>query len=380
MAGRQVPTGLDAFVYTERGVYRSGETAHVTALLRDALGAAARRAAHFGDGAAGRRRISPRAGARSGLGGHSWSVPIVRSASTGTWHLRAFTDPKRPPVGETTFLVEDYVPDRIEFDLTSRAVSIPRGSPGADERGRTFPLRRAGLQSRSHRRMTIAAAKERPGFAGYSFGLATTTSTAVRQELDDLPATDAAGKASFPGQSRQDPDHHAPARGAHHREHGGIRRPRGRAQDHAAGRAERPMIGVKPAFSGRSLADGANADFDVVVAAPDGKTLAQSGLHYELLRIETYYQWYTRRQLGIRAGQAHRARQRRHRRRDADKPARISLPVKWGRYRLEVSTPGQNGLLTSVTFDAGFYAESSSDTPDLWKSRSTRTISNRATP
>ncbi len=41
VAGRQVPAGLDAFVYTERGVYRSGETVHVTALLRDARGIAA---------------------------------------------------------------------------------------------------------------------------------------------------------------------------------------------------------------------------------------------------------------------------------------------------------------------------------------------------
>jgi alpha-2-macroglobulin len=32
---------LDAFVYTERGVYRTGETVHVTALLRDAQGIAA---------------------------------------------------------------------------------------------------------------------------------------------------------------------------------------------------------------------------------------------------------------------------------------------------------------------------------------------------
>src|SRR5450830_2131581 len=42
VAGRQVPAGLDAFVYTERGVYRSGETVHVTSLLRDARGIAAR--------------------------------------------------------------------------------------------------------------------------------------------------------------------------------------------------------------------------------------------------------------------------------------------------------------------------------------------------
>src|SRR5262245_25148891 len=41
VAGRVVPAGLDAFVYTERGVYRSGETVQVTALLRDGQGLAA---------------------------------------------------------------------------------------------------------------------------------------------------------------------------------------------------------------------------------------------------------------------------------------------------------------------------------------------------
>ena len=41
VAGRPIPAGLDAFVYTERGVYRSGETVAVTALLRDTRGAAA---------------------------------------------------------------------------------------------------------------------------------------------------------------------------------------------------------------------------------------------------------------------------------------------------------------------------------------------------
>ena len=56
--------------------------------------------------------------------------------------------------------------------------------------------------------------------------------------------------------------------------------------------ADSAMIGVKPAFSGRSLADGANADFDVIMVAPDGKTVAKSGLRYSLLKVETSYQWY----------------------------------------------------------------------------------------
>jgi len=36
--GRAAPAALDALVYTERGVYRSGETVFITALLRDGQG------------------------------------------------------------------------------------------------------------------------------------------------------------------------------------------------------------------------------------------------------------------------------------------------------------------------------------------------------
>jgi uncharacterized protein YfaS (alpha-2-macroglobulin family) len=41
------------------------------------------------------------------------------------------------------------------------------------------------------------------------------------------------------------------------------------------------------------------------------------------------------------------------------------MPVKWGRYRLEVLAPGPDGAITSLGFDAGFYADASADTPDL---------------
>ena len=50
----------------------------------------------------------------------------MSSAPSGTWRVRAFADPKRPPIGEATFLVEDYVPDRIEFELTSKAAAISK--------------------------------------------------------------------------------------------------------------------------------------------------------------------------------------------------------------------------------------------------------------
>ena len=126
------------------------------------------------------------------------------------------------------------------------------------------------------------------------------------------------------------------------------------------------MIGVKPLFSGKSLGEGENAGFDVIVAAPDGKQLAASGLRYELLKIERRYQYYrrdgrweyepvksTRRMTDGRIDVA------------ADKPGRISLPVTWGRYRLDVASDDRSIPPTSVTFDAGFYSDASADTPDL---------------
>ena len=46
--------------------------------------------------------------------------------------------------------------------------------------------------------ITIAGAKERAGFPGYAFGLFDDDVTALRYELEDLPSTDASGKATFP--------------------------------------------------------------------------------------------------------------------------------------------------------------------------------------
>src|SRR5438552_257717 len=130
VAGRMVPAGLDAFVYPERGVYRSGETVQITALLRDgqglaALGVPLTLVVERPDGVEYRRT----AVADQGVGGHALAIPLVSSAPTGTWRVRAFADPKRPPVGEATFMVEDYVPDRLEFELATTAKSVSKTNP-----------------------------------------------------------------------------------------------------------------------------------------------------------------------------------------------------------------------------------------------------------
>jgi uncharacterized protein YfaS (alpha-2-macroglobulin family) len=367
VAGRPIPVGLDAFVYTERGVYRTGEAVAITALLRDARGAAAPNVpltlvVERPDGVEYRRALL----ADQGLGGHSLNVPIVASASTGTWRVAAYTDPKRPPVGETTFLVEDYVPDRIEFNLASQAKEISRSTPAQLSVDGHFLYGAPASRLELSGEMTIGVAKERAGFPGYAFGLADDEITAVRNELEDLPNTDASGKATFPVKLSEVP---ASSRPLEAQITVSMAESGGRAVERKLTlpvTADAPMIGIKPMFSGRSLADGANAEFDVVLVAPDGKTIVRPGLRYDLLKIETRYQWY--RQSGQWEYEPVKSTERvANGALDtiADKPARLSLPVKWGRYRLEISTGEPNGPVTSFGFDAGFYAESTADTPEL---------------
>ena len=99
---------------------------------------------------------------------------------------------------------------------------------------------------------------------------------------------------------------------------------------------------------------------------PTARRSRRPALRYDLLKVESSYQWYRqngqweyepiKRTERVANGTVDAA---------ADKPARLSLPVKWGRYRLEVSTGEPNGPITSLSFDAGFYADAIADTPDL---------------
>src|SRR5436305_2824793 len=369
VAGRAVTANLDAFVYAERGVYRTGETVHLTTLLRDSLGAAVTGVpmtlvVERPDGVEYRRAVVQ----DQGLGGRSLSFPMISAAPTGTYRVRAYTDPKGTAVGSTSFLVEDYVPDRMEFDLASPTGKLSKETPAEITLDGRFlygaPVSNLDLEGE----MKVKAADARPGFAGYQFG-ANDDEDEVKIEqtsLEDLPQTDDNGKAKFTVALDKVPSTSLPLEAevtVRLVESGG------RAVERNITLPIVPsatMIGVKPLFSGRSLGDGENAAFDVIVVSPDGKQLAASGLRYELLQIERRYQYY-RRDGRWEYEPVKSTRRMTDGRIDvvAGTPGRISLPVTWGRYRPDVASDDRSIPPTSVTFDAGYYSEASADTPDL---------------
>src|ERR1700716_3231506 len=368
VSGRAVPAGADAFVYAERGVYRSNETVYLTALLRDGQGNAVgggplTMEIERPDGVEFRRAVLPDQGA----GGRSMAVALNSAVPTGTWRAKAFTDPKASPVGETTFMVEDYIPERIDFTITAKDKQIKADIPVELKVDGHFlyGAPASGLQLEGD--MLVAPASGRPGFAGYQFGVADEeTPSNERTPIENLPEADANGVATFPVGLAQTPSSTRPQEAQIF-----IR------MAEAGGRAvERkivlpvapaaPMIGVKPLFGDKNVAEGDKADFDVVFVGPDGKPLTRDGLRYELLKIESRYQWYrqsssweyepVKSTTRIADGDLAIA---------ADKPSRLTLSPQPGRYRLDVKSTEADGTLTSVQFDVGWYSDGSADTPDL---------------
>jgi uncharacterized protein YfaS (alpha-2-macroglobulin family) len=368
VGGRKPSGNADAFVYAERGVYRSGETVYLTALLRDGQGNAVPSSpltlvVERPDGVEFRRAILQDQGA----GGRSLSLPLNSAVPTGTWRVRAFTDPKGKAVGETTFMVEDYVPDRIEFDLFSKAKEIGAETPVELKVDGRFLYGAPASSLQLEGDMLVAPAASRPGFAGYTFGVKDEeTASNERTPLDGLPETDANGTATFEVSLPKPPSSSRPQEAQFF-----IRMVEsgGRAVERKLTLPVAPktaMIGIKPLFGDKSVAEGDKAEFDIAYVTPDGKAQTKGGMRYELLKLESRYQWY-------RQGSSWEYEPVKSTKRvadgdvsaSADKPGRIQLAPQPGRYRLDVKSPEADGPLTSFQFDVGWYSEGSADTPDL---------------
>ncbi|WP_426524576.1 alpha-2-macroglobulin family protein [Bradyrhizobium sp. McL0615] len=369
VSGRVVPAGADAFVYAERGVYRSNETVYLTALLRDGQGNAMAGGPltlviERPDGVEFRRAQLPDQGA----GGRSLVLPLNSAVPTGTWRVRAFTDPKGSSVGETTFMVEDYIPERIEFDVSAKEKMIKAETPVELKVSGKFlyGAPASGLQLEGD--MLVApAASGRPGYPGYQFGVADEeTASNERTPIENLPEADANGVATFPVSLAKAPTSTRPQEAQifiRMVETGGRSVERKLVLPVAPQAA---LIGIKPLFTDKSVAEGDKAEFDVVFVGPDGNQLSRDGLRYELLKMESRYQWY-------RQNSSWEYEPVKSTKRVADgdltptsdKAARVSLAPQPGRYRLDVKSTEADGPVTSVQFDVGWYSDGSADTPDL---------------
>ncbi|ALG72481.1 alpha-2-macroglobulin [Azospirillum thiophilum] len=354
---RPVSGGPDAYLYTERGIYRPGETVQLTALLRDAdlnpppAGKALTLRILRPDGFEVERRTV----ADSGAGGYATRIDLPMNAYPGNWLVTAHAEPDGPAIGKVEFLLEDFVPPRLDLALASATTELAADGEadiGLDSHY-LYGAPAAGLPGE----LTVTlrtAANPYPTLPGYHFGL---VQEEVKPARADLPGfiTDQNGSARLKVKLPRPPDSTRPLEAVVRAtlfDIGG--RPVGR--DFVLPVRHQPFaIGIKPRFEGDGVPEGATAGFDVVAVGPDGKPADRADLSYELFEEEYDYAWYeangrwdykvTVKDRRVTGGTLSV---------QAAGPAAVEAPVAAGRYRLEVFDP-KTGVASSLRFAAGWW-------------------------
>jgi len=370
VAGRAAPGPLDAMVFAERGVYRPGENVYLTALLRDdeanAVSAPMTLIIRRPDGKEHARVTLEDQGA----GGRAYTLGLLDGAMAGTWRVTAHVDPEAPAIGETAFLVEDYVPQRMEMSLSAGdgPASVDDPARIALEGRYLYGAPAARLQVEGE--VSLAPTRSIEAQPGYVFGLAEDEATPVRTPLADLPRTDAEGRAEIIAPLPALPETTRPLKA---RITLRLREPGGRAISKTVSvpvAGARGHVGIKPLFDGGRVPENTEAGFEIVAVDGAGARVASGRLEWELLRVYQRYQWYSRngRWDYEPVTYTERAVSGMVEPGAEGAPARIAAQVDRGRYRLELThaDDGPGALpVASYDFSGGWYVAEAPESPDI---------------
>ena len=172
LSGRAPPGALDAFLWTDRGIYRPGETIHLGTLLRDRdarIVPKADLAVHLvrPDGI----EVDHLPANIDRAGGGSLDIHVPDNAYSGEWTIWAGSAGKEH-LGSTTVSVQDFVPPRLDAKLTVPGDRIELGGPITATVAADYFYGSPGAALSGQVEATIQAA-EKPfqGLEDYRFGL-----------------------------------------------------------------------------------------------------------------------------------------------------------------------------------------------------------------
>jgi uncharacterized protein YfaS (alpha-2-macroglobulin family) len=357
---------VDAYLYTERGIYRPGEKFYLTALVRDDKAAATAglpltlRVVRPDGVEVERRQLT---GGK--LGGYAETITMARDARIGTWRVELKLDPKAPAIGSIEFRVEDFVPPQLKIALSAGDGPIRPGEAFPIEVAANYYYGAPGAELAVQAQATIAFDPDPfPAEPGFRFGLIGDKFSGENRDLDG-PTTDADGKSTVELTLGDLPDVTRPLAATVTIN---VFEPSGRAVSESLTRPirQRPLvIGLRSPAGDDAVPEGQPAGVDIIALGPDGKRTAAKGLRWELLRETWQYSWYSVdgrwrhrsqvRDVPVAAGALDFA---------GDAPATLSRPLPPGRYRWEVAD-ADTGAQTSLRFHVGWFVEAElPDVPD----------------
>lgn len=351
---------LQFFVFGPRDLYRPGETVLLNALLRDADGNAVKPQPVSVEVRRPDEQVSRKFvwdADASGL--YQYPLQLAAEAPTGRWQLLFDLGDGKPQLYE--FLVEDFLPERLALELKANDAPIkPADTAEISVNGRYLygaPAAGNRLSGQVYVRPLREALKSLPG---YQFGSVTEEELSQDLELEET-ALDEDGEVLISLESKW-----AEAKSplqlivqASLQESGG--RPITRRVVQPVWPAER-MPGLRGLFEGEETDGDGPVEFELLVADKEGHKLAADNLKVRLVRERRDYYWnysdndgwsyhfnekflnQAEETLSIKAGET----------------AKVSFPVEWGPYRVEVEDP-QTGVISSVRFWAGYHAQDNAE-------------------
>ncbi len=364
--GRDAPGALDAYLFSERGVYRPGEEVHLTGLVRDKANMAAGLPVTMiitrPDGVEHRRQTL----VDGGLGGRSMSLALGRGVMTGTWRAKLHADPKAEAIAQVSFLVEDFVPERIDMTLAPDVAKFTIEERATIKASGKYlygpPAQNLALEGD----IVVKVAKEQPGYAGYRFGLADEKIEPVRAPLEGLGSTDDMGKAELAIALPAIPKTSRPLEAEVVVR---LREPGGRTIERNVTLpvdTKQARVGIKPLFGSQGVTEGDPAAFEVIVLDATGKQADAKGLRWTLSRVDQNWQWYMRDgNWGYEAASSSRKIESGTLDASAEVVAKLAVTQGWGRYRLEVADD-KLATVSSVTFNSGWVSGGEvADSPEV---------------
>ncbi|MGD0867050.1 MAG: alpha-2-macroglobulin [Rhizomicrobium sp.] len=367
VGGRASPGPVDAYLYTERGVYRPGETVQSVTMMRDRVGAAVTAPvtliADRPDGAEVARTTI--AGASLAAGTATWALPLSKTAPHGRWQIAAYIDPKADPVGRVQFDVADFVPQKLKVTLTAEdAVLHPNSDLHVRAESRfLYGAPASGLTGEGEAHITTDP-NPFPDFSLYKFGRVDDTFSDVSVTLN-VPVTDATGVTEVTGTIGELADTTLPLKAV---VKVSIHEPGGRTTDKTIEipvRTRDVAIGLRPDFDNDSVNENGKAGFEAIVVDGAGKRIAASGLTYTWVREDTTYQWFQDSNSQWKYQSVTRDRLITSGTLDIGTaaPAKLAQAFPWGAYRLTVTDP-KSKASSSYRFYSGWAASSAGDRPD----------------
>ena len=289
--GRLTPADVDGYVYTERGIYRPGETVHLTAMLRDRAGRAIadRNGTLITYRPNGMEAMRARF-AVANAGTLSRPISLPKSASRGMWRSVVEID-GLGQVGTVSYSVEDFVPQRIAVELnTEEAPFLAGDAPRNIDVDARFLYGAPGAGLTVQGQARIEADPNPFGYQGFLWGRHDNRFGERLIELEDR-TTDGAGKATV----RLDPQREG--RSAHIplrlNTVVNVLEPGGRAVSESVRIPYRPKslyLATKPAFEGR-LGYEQEGRFELAALNAAGEGVSED-LNWKILAIDYHYDWY----------------------------------------------------------------------------------------